>query len=66
MLWEQEMRDSWSLWFTDYCYYPIAYSLVACVGLCMAINWDVVREEFDRFQAEERDCERLEHELRCL
>jgi len=66
MLWEQEMRNSWSLWFMDYCYYPVAYLLVACVVLCMAINWDVVGEEFARFQEEERKRERLEDQLKCL
>jgi len=60
------MRYSWSLWFMDYCYYPVAYFLVAFVGLCMTVNWDVVSEEFARFREEERERERLEDELRCL
>jgi hypothetical protein len=39
-LWERKMRESWSVWFIDHCYCPLAYFLVAFVCFCMVVDWE--------------------------
>jgi hypothetical protein len=36
--WEKKIRQSWSVWFMDYCYYPLAYFMVVCVCFCMVVD----------------------------
>jgi hypothetical protein len=59
MSWKKKMRKSWFVWFMDYLYYPLAYFLVMCVCFCMVVDWEVLRENWDRLQEEEREKERL-------
>jgi hypothetical protein len=59
-LWEAKMRASWSVWFMDYFYFPVAYVMVGCVCFCMVVDWEVLREKWVKFREEER--ERLEKE----
>jgi hypothetical protein len=58
------MRASWSVFFMDWCYYPLAYFLVLFVVFGMAIDWDwdAMREDFAKFREERREQQRLEEE----
>ena len=64
--WEAKMRASWTKWFMDYFYKPLAYSFVAFVAFGMMINWDWERSKrcWAEVQAESRERERKEMESR--
>jgi hypothetical protein len=55
-VWEEQLRASWSVFFMDWCYYPLAYFLVLFVVFNMAIDgdWVAMREDYARFQEERR------------
>jgi hypothetical protein len=68
-LWEKKIRESWSVWFMDYLYYPVAWFLVGFVGFCMVVDWEILWADWTKIRGELREQmekERLEEERKRL